>query len=132
VLEQRIEARLRRQELLELETPPRYRALLDEAVLHRQVGGAAAMHAQLDKILKEIATEKVIVQIVPFNVGAHASTDNNFVLLEFGNSSPQQPVVHVEGLFNNRYQERRVEIKRYREALEYLRDAGLSPTIQQA
>jgi hypothetical protein len=28
-------------------------------------------------------------------------------------------VVFVEGLFSNRYQERKVEIDRYREALEY-------------
>jgi len=46
VLDQRIEARLRRQELLQQETPPRYRTLLDEAVLRRQVGGPAAMQAR--------------------------------------------------------------------------------------
>jgi transcriptional regulator with XRE-family HTH domain len=127
VLNQRVEARLRRQELLERETPPRYRVLLDEAVLHRQVGGAAVMHAQLDTIRKCAAEEKVTVQVVPFDVGAHASTDSNFVLLEFGDGSPQRPVVFVEGLFSNRYQERPAEIDRYREALEYLRDAALSP-----
>lgn len=127
VLDQRVEARLRRQELLNHDKPPRYRALLDEAVLRRQVGGSSVMRAQLDKILKCAAEEKVTVQVIPFNVGAHASTDSNFVLLEFGDSSPQQAVVFVEGLFSNRYQERRAEIDRYREALEYLRDAALSP-----
>jgi hypothetical protein len=45
VLSQRVEARLRRQELLDQQTPPRYRALLDEAVLLRQVGGPAVMRA---------------------------------------------------------------------------------------
>jgi transcriptional regulator with XRE-family HTH domain len=127
VLNQRVEARLRRQELLEREAPPRYRVLLDEAVLHRQVGGSAVMHAQVSKILKCAAEDKVTVQVVPFDVGAHASTDSNFVLLEFGDGSPQRPVVFVEGLFSNRYQERPAEIDRYREALEYLRDAALSP-----
>jgi transcriptional regulator with XRE-family HTH domain len=127
VLDQRVEARLRRQELLEQETPPRYRALLDEAVLHRQVGGAAVMQAQLDKILKCGAEERATIQVLPFNAGAHASTDSNFIVLEFGESSRQRPVVFVEGLFSNRYQERPIEIERYREALEYLRDAALSP-----
>lgn len=127
VLEQRIEARLRRQELLERQPPPRYRALLDEAVLRRQVGGPAVMQAQLGKILMCVADEKATVQVIPFDVGAHASTDSNFDFFEFGSSSMQQPVVFVEGLFSNRYQERPVEIERYREALEYLRDAALSP-----
>lgn len=127
VLDQRVEARLRRQELLEQPAPPRYRALLDEAVLHRQVGGPAVMRAQLDAILSRAAEQKVTVQVITFDVGAHASTDSNFVLLEFGDSSPQRPVVFVEGLFSNRYQERQVEIDRYREAWEYLRDVALSP-----
>jgi transcriptional regulator with XRE-family HTH domain len=127
VLDQRVDARLRRQELLEQETPPRYRALLDEAVLRRQVGGPAVMQAQLDKLLKSAADGKAAVQVIPFDAGAHASTDSNFDFLEFGEGSRQRPVVFVEGLFHNRYQERPMEIERYREAVEYLRDAALSP-----
>lgn len=127
VLDQRVEARLRRHELLEKQSPPRYRALLDEAILHREIGGAAVMAAQLDRILKSAADERVTVQVIPFDAGAHASIDSNFVLLEFGEESQQRPVVFVEGLFTNRYQERPVEIARYREAAEYLRDAALSP-----
>jgi len=45
VFDQRVEAKLHRQLLLDRDTPPRYRALLDEAVLRRQVGGLAVMHA---------------------------------------------------------------------------------------
>lgn len=128
VLDQRVAARMLRQRLLDQETPPRYRALLDEAVLRRQVGSPAIMYAQLGKILARIHDEKVVVQVVPFDVGVHASIDSNFDLFEFGEDSPQRPVVFVEGLLSNRYQERPVEVARYREALEYLRDAALSPT----
>jgi transcriptional regulator with XRE-family HTH domain len=127
VLEQRIEARLLRQQLLDQPVPPRYRALLDEAVLHRRVGGPAVMHSQLGKVLDRAAEEKVTVQVVPFDAGAHASTDSNFTFFEFASTSMQQPVVFVEGLYTNRYQERPVEIARYREAIEYLRDAALNP-----
>jgi transcriptional regulator with XRE-family HTH domain len=127
ILDQRAEARLRRQRLLEQEIPPRFRAVLDEAVLHRQVGGAGIMHAQLDKILARSRDEKATVQVIPWDAGAHASSDSNFDFLEFGENSRQTPVVFVEGLFSNRYLERPVEIERYREAIEYLRDAALSP-----
>jgi transcriptional regulator with XRE-family HTH domain len=127
VLNQRVEARLHRQRLLDQDTPPRYRVLLDEAVLHRQVGGPAVMHAQLDRILACARDEKAAVQVIPWDIGAHAGADSNFDFLEFGEGSLQSPVVFVEGLFSNRYQERPVEIARYREAIEYLRDAALSP-----
>jgi transcriptional regulator with XRE-family HTH domain len=126
ILDQRAEARLRRQQLLGKERPPRYRALLDEAVLHRQVGGAAVMQAQLDKILKYAADEIANIQVIPFDVGAHAAADSNFDFLEFGASSLQGPVVYVEGLFSLLYQERPAEIERYREAIEYLRDSALN------
>lgn len=126
VLDQRVEARLHRQLLLEQDFPPRYRVLLDEAVLHRQVGGPEVMQAQLGKILVCARDEKATVQVIPWDIGAHASTDSNFDFLEFGENSHQSPVVFVEGLFSNRYQERPAEIERYREAIDYLRDAALS------
>lgn len=128
VLEQRVEARLRRQELFAGKSRPRYRALLDEAVLRRRVGGGEIMTAQLAKILELADNGKAAVQVIPFDaIGADASTDSNFVLLEFNGRLPQPPVVFVEGLYSNRYLERPVEIDRYREAIEYLRDGAYSP-----
>jgi transcriptional regulator with XRE-family HTH domain len=126
ILDQRVEARLRRQRLLDGDTPPRYRALLDEAVLYREVGGKAVLRDQLDRIVQLAAEEKVTVQVIPFHVGAHASADSNFDLLEFSDS-PLPALVFVEGLVSHLYLERPSEIERYREALEYLRDAALSP-----
>ena len=126
VLDQRVEARMRRQQLLEQDKPPRYRVLLDEAVLHRQIGGSDVMHAQLGKILDLVHEQKVTVQVIRFDVGAHASPESNFVFLEFGDSSLPD-LVYVEGLAANLYQERPIELERYREALEYLRDTALSP-----
>ena len=49
VLQERIEVRLRRQERLEQDHPPRYRVLIDEAVLHRPTGGPGVMVAQIEQ-----------------------------------------------------------------------------------
>jgi transcriptional regulator with XRE-family HTH domain len=125
-LDQRVETRLRRQQLLEQPTPPSFRVLLDEAVLYRHVGNSAILRAQLDLILTRIHDEKATVQVVPFRASRHASNDSNFILLEFGDESRQRPVVYVEGLVSNSYYERPVEVARYREALEYLRDEALN------
>lgn len=127
ILDQRVEARMRRKELLDRRPPPRYRALLDEAVLRRHVGGLAVMRAQLDNVLQRAAEDKATVQVIPFDIGEYGSVDSNFDLLEFGPDSPQRPVVFVEGLFNNLYQEKPAEIERYRESVENIRDAALSP-----
>ena len=126
ILDERVEARLRRQELLTQSTPPRFRSLIDEGVLRRQVGGSDVMRGQLAKVLQVVAEEKATIQVIPFSAGAHASPDGNFTLLEFANSDIPD-LVYVEGLASQLYQERQVEIVRYREAIEYLRDAALSP-----
>lgn len=124
VYEQRVEVRLRRQQLLEQEDRPRYRVLLDEAVLHRRVGGTQVMYAQLSKILEAEKKDQAAVQIIPFDVGAHAAQDSNFVLLEFDEPSVS-PVIYVEGLTGSRYIDREADVDRYRETVKRLRDSAL-------
>lgn len=131
ILEQRVEARMRRQQLLDGPSRPRYRVLLDEALLHRRVGGAELMAAQLDKLLEAARLNKVTIQIIPFDAGAHAAADGYFILLEFEDPN-LQPIIFLEGLTGIGYLERRDEIARYREAIEYLRDSALSPRDSQA
>jgi hypothetical protein len=126
ILDQRVETRMRRQQLLDQPKPPRYRALLDEATLYRQVGGPAVMKAQLEKLLRYVQEEKVTIQVIPFDVGAHAAADSNFDYLEF-EGSPLPGLVFMEGLVHHLYLDRPEELRRYAEALEYLRDEALSP-----
>ena len=126
VLDQRVEVRLHRQRLLDKPRPPRYRALLDEAVLHRQVGGPSVMKAQLEHILDLVEKEKVTVQVVPFGVGAYPAIDSNFDYLEFGQSS-LPGFIFVEGLTSQLYLERKAELEQYADSIERLRDMALSP-----
>jgi transcriptional regulator with XRE-family HTH domain len=126
IVQQRLEALLRRQDLLSQPSPPRYRALLDEAVLHRLIGNQAIMAEQLGKILALAHAGQATVQVIPFIAGAHGGKDSNFELFEFGETS-LQPVVFIEGQANSIYHERPTEISAYREALDRLRDAALSP-----
>jgi transcriptional regulator with XRE-family HTH domain len=125
IVHQRAEARLRRQQLLEKANPPRFRVLLDEAVLHRGVGGSALMAAQLDKVLEAMRNDKAIVQVIPFAAGAYAAVDGYFVLLEFADDSDLWPVVFIEGLSGNQYLQRKADIARYRETIDYLQGRAL-------
>ena len=124
---QRVEARMRRQQLLEEVDPPRYYVLLDESVLHRQVAGPAVMAAQLDKVLDAQRRGKATVQVIPFDIGAYAGADGYFVLLEFDEDSALSPLVFIEGLSSHKYLKREADVDRYRETIEYLRNLALSP-----
>lgn len=123
IFQQRVEVRMLRQQVLEKAAAPRYRVLLDEAVLHRRIGGSSVMAAQLDKVLKS-ARDKATIQVIPFGVGALAAQDSNFILFEFDDGSS---TVFVEGLAGNSYHERKSDVTRYRENIDNLRDSALSP-----
>jgi transcriptional regulator with XRE-family HTH domain len=126
ILNQRVEARMERQKLLDGPTPPRYRVLLDEAVLRRHFGGSAVMRNQLARILSLIREEKATVQVIPFTVGAYGASDSNFTCMEFGGTKLPD-LVYVETLVSHLYIERPDEVDRYSEALDYLRDSALNP-----
>ncbi|MCW2890494.1 MAG: hypothetical protein JWL58_7356 [Streptosporangiaceae bacterium] len=125
-LEERTEARLVRQRLLEGEDAPRYWVLLDESVLRRQIGGHVAMKAQLEKLITMADLSNITIQVIPYEVGAHPGLNSNFTFLEFGEELIG-PVVFVEGLAGDLYLEHRTDIERYREAIEHLRAVAISP-----
>jgi hypothetical protein len=125
ILRQHVEATMRRQQLLMMPKPPRYRVFLDEAALRRQVGGTAVMNAQLGKILELAQEDRAMIQVIPYDAGAYAAVDSNFTFLEFG-GSPLPGVVCVEGLEAQLYLERPVELARYAESIEHLCDTALA------
>ena len=126
VLEERVTARLIRQELLTKEDPPRLWALIDESALRRQVGSRAVMREQLKRVVELTDLPNIVVQVVPYEAGAHPGLDSNFTLLEFDDPL-QRPIVYTESMAGSFYLERPVDIDRHKEALEYLRACALSP-----
>jgi transcriptional regulator with XRE-family HTH domain len=125
IVRQRIEVRLRRQEVLNRDSAPEYRVLLDESALRRSIGGAAVMRKQLDKILELIRGGKAAVRVVPLSTGVNVAQDSNFVLVDFATDEILS-VVYVEGLAEPHYLERKEQAERYREAVGYLLDSALS------
>lgn len=124
-IERRIEAKLTRQALLGQDDPPAFSAVLDEAVLHRLVGGPAVMSAQLVRLIEVANRPKVTIQVIPFTLGAHPGVESNFNILEM--PSPTPGVVFVEGLVGSIYLERSEELARYRQIFERLQAIALSP-----
>jgi transcriptional regulator with XRE-family HTH domain len=101
VVQRRIELRLRRQEVLRRPDPPRLRILLDEAVLHRQVGGAAVMAAQIRRLLEVAALDHVGLRVVPFAAGAYLAAGASYSIFGFAEAQPH--VVYIEQLTRNSY-----------------------------
>ena len=135
-VERRIEVRLARQQILTRDDRPRLWAVIDEAAIHRLVGGPAVMRAQLGHLIDTAEQGKTTVQVVPYRAGAHAGTTGPFVILDF--PEPTDPsVVYVETLAGDIYLEERADVNRYTIAFDRLLAAALHPDdsvrlIQQA
>lgn len=82
-LDAKVEARMDRQRILDRENPPLMWVVLSEAVLHQEIGGREVMRNQLAHLLALEEREWVKVQVLPFEVGAHAGLMGSFNLLRF-------------------------------------------------
>ena len=125
LIQQQLEVRMTRQQLLHGERAPQLWTVIDEAALHRVVGGPAVMRAQLESLVESAALANVTVQVIPFEAGAHPGMDSTFVLLHL--EEEVADVVYIEGLVGNLYQESPSDLARYRRAFDELRAIALSP-----
>ncbi|MGH4035095.1 helix-turn-helix domain-containing protein [Actinomycetota bacterium Odt1-20B] len=82
-LDELVAARLERQRILGRDTPPALLVVVDEAVLHREVGGRAVMRDQLGRLLDFRDSPWLHLQVLPFSVGQHAAVMGSFTLLRF-------------------------------------------------
>jgi transcriptional regulator with XRE-family HTH domain len=125
-IERRVELRMARQSILAGDQPPRLRAVLDEAMLRRPVGGRAAMRRQLDHLGRAAERPGITLQVLPLDVGAHPGMDGAFTVFRFPQPSDPE-VVHLEHTTGDLYLETADETARYAAAFEELRDVALGP-----
>ncbi|MBE1530454.1 helix-turn-helix domain-containing protein [Actinomadura algeriensis] len=99
-----VAARMTRQESLWRDEPSlSLHAIIDEAALHRIIGGPEVMAAQLRRIEEATQRPNITVKIMPFGTGAYPSLGVPFVILGF--RDPRDPdVVLVEGRGENYFE----------------------------
>jgi hypothetical protein len=94
VLNERVAARLEHQELLHCEKPPHASFVLDEAVLHRPVGGPEVMREQLTRLAELVGSPHIQVRVLPFSAVTYAGLDGKFTLLRLGDGTE---ILYQEG-----------------------------------
>lgn len=98
MMKERVEARLKRQAILVRQDPPppRIHALLDEQVLHRDVGGPAVMAQQIQRLAELARMPRISIQVIP-KEEPHAGLLGAFVIAE----TAQPPaIVYRDGVLD--------------------------------
>ncbi|MEU9971769.1 helix-turn-helix transcriptional regulator [Streptomyces sp. NPDC051014] len=114
-LERRVNLRLRRQALLERAEAPTLWVVMEEAVLHRVVGGPQVMRGQIERLLEVSELDHISVDVVPFTAGAHVGACAPFTYFRF--EEPELPdVVYSEILSGAMYLDQRSDVVAHLEA----------------
>lgn len=82
VIEQRLEARMVRQEIFSRRPAPLMSFVIEEAVLRRPIGGAGAMRSTLEQILMTGQSRNVEVQVMPIRREDNAALGGPFTLID--------------------------------------------------
>jgi len=125
-IERRVELRRARQTVLERPNPPRLWAVVDEAALRRPIGGARVMRAQMERLLEYAELPSVVLQVLPFGVGAHPAMVGAFSILRFADEDLPD-VVYVEHLTNALYLDKRDDVEHYLHVMESISVRGEAP-----
>lgn len=121
-----VAVRLARQDVLRAEPPLELSAVLDEAVLRREVGGPEVMERQLRRLVEAARLPQVRLQVLPFAAGEHIGITGPFVIFSFSRTSDLDVVV-LDHLTSSLYLERKEDLQAYTEAFNALRIHALSP-----
>ena len=124
-VDQRVAARMSRQEILTREEPPppMLSVILDETVLRRRVGDPGAMREQLGHLVEAAGNPRISVQIMPASAGAHPGMLGPFVVASFEDSAD---AVYLDNALDGQVTERRKQVTRMALLYDTLRTEALS------
>ncbi|MFJ6465409.1 Scr1 family TA system antitoxin-like transcriptional regulator [Streptomyces sp. NPDC091387] len=80
-IEQRVAARIDRQQILARWPPPAVTAVIEESVLRRTIGGRLVQHEQLERLVELAQLRNVEIQVLPLDCEGHAGMEGPFILL---------------------------------------------------
>ncbi|MEV5281010.1 helix-turn-helix transcriptional regulator [Streptomyces sp. NPDC052811] len=124
VIDELVAARLERAQILTDPTTPLLWAVIDEAVLRREVGGAEVMAEALAHIAALGFRHRVIVQVLPFSAGGHAALDGGLKLMAFADAPP---LAYVDGLGTGWLQDDPATVARHTLTYDLVGASALSP-----
>ncbi|WP_405201882.1 helix-turn-helix domain-containing protein [[Kitasatospora] papulosa] len=123
-LEQQVEARMGRRELLLGEDSPPFRTIVSEAVLRTPLRDVAEWRRQLEYLGELGARENVTLHVLPFSAGPYGldSTALMFLRLPDGRT-----VAYTENAYRGDLIEANQPVDRLQRAYDAVRDLALSP-----
>ncbi|MFB8082871.1 helix-turn-helix domain-containing protein [Streptomyces sp. NPDC056013] len=128
-IEQRIAARLARQAIFTRRPHPHMSFVIEEAALHKRLGGRNVWRGQLEQILLISQTRNVDVQVMPLDREEHAGLAGPFTLMELKDG---RRIAYTEVQSDSRLHTERGRVRGLEATYGTLRAQALTPRESQA
>ncbi|NEV90047.1 helix-turn-helix domain-containing protein [Streptomyces tendae] len=123
-LEQQVEARLGRRQLLDGEAPPPFRVILSEAVLRTSLRDVEAWREQLTHLAEMAERPSITLQVLPFRAGPHGLMNTSVMFLRL---SDGRVVAYTENDLRGELVEENDSVELLQRRYDAMRDLALSP-----
>ncbi|MEU9368597.1 helix-turn-helix transcriptional regulator [Streptomyces avermitilis] len=124
LIEQRVAARLARQEIFARRPAPHLSFVIEEAVLHRPLGGQIVWRGQLEQFLLAGEKRNVEIQVMPLSRLEHAGLAGPFTLME---TKDGRRIAYTEVQGDSRVHTEREKVREIEAAYGSLRAQALTP-----
>ena len=118
-VDQRVELRVTRQQILTRANPARLWVVIDESVLHRPVGGEKVLRAQIEHLIMWSQQPNITLQVMPFSSVGYAGAGGAFSLLRFPEGDLPD-IVYIEHAASALYLDKLDEVDEYVAIMEGL------------
>jgi transcriptional regulator with XRE-family HTH domain len=126
-LDNEVAARMHRQHRLRsVDNPLELVAVIDEAALHRPVGGPGVMREQLVRIAEVAELDSVTLHVLSFAAGAHAALASEFTIINFGDLG-EPDMAYVEHALGALTLDKEGDVARAKLTFERVLSAALDP-----
>ncbi|WP_460106625.1 helix-turn-helix domain-containing protein [Streptomyces sp. YKOK-J1] len=124
VIEQRLSARLARQDIFDRRPAPLLSFVIEEFVLRRPLGGRAVLNEQLEHILLVSQKRNVEIQVMPVDREDHAGMDGPFNLID---TAEGQRIAYTEVQDDSRMHTDRARVHELESRYGIIRSQALTP-----
>ncbi len=115
----RIEIRIKRQQVIDLNDHPDMHVIIGEAALIRAVGGADTMRDQIAKLAELSRQSAANLYLLPFSAGAHPAMDSAFTVVRFNGTTVENSLYLFDAFEHSTSPE---DVEEYLELFDFLRD----------
>jgi hypothetical protein len=122
-----VDVRVNRKKPLEGPDPLIMHALIDEAVLHREIGGPDVLREQLAHLLEMAKRPNITLQVIPYTAGAYSTMNGSCIIIDYPEPD-DPPGVYLEYPAGGNWVDNQDDVQRFTTMFDEVTRLAHTPT----